>query len=60
MNRPSLTSSMAAAAEAVTVTSRVSGLVTLVPRMILEVRAAMTPSVTHRSRHRSCESGIQA
>jgi hypothetical protein len=51
---------MAAAAEAVTVTSRVSGLVTLVSRMILEVRAAMTPSVTHRSRHSSCESGIQA
>jgi hypothetical protein len=58
--RPGHTSSTAAAADAVTVACRVTGLVTLVPSTIRSVLGAAAPSVTHGSRHNNWLSGIQA
>ena len=60
MIRPPLSSSIVAAADAVTVAWRVSGLVTLVPSTIVVVRAAATPRVTQTSRLSSWLSGTHA
>jgi len=48
------------AAEVVPTGWRVTGLLTLVPSRIRDVRAPMAPMVTHTSRHRSWESGTHA
>jgi hypothetical protein len=58
--RPPVSSSTAAAADAVTVTWRVTGLLTLVPSTIRDVARPMAPMVTHTSRHSSWESGTHA
>ena len=48
-----------ASADAVTVTSRVAGFVTHVPRRIRSVAAPISVSSGYGSRHRTCESKIQ-
>jgi hypothetical protein len=57
--RPPVTSFRVARALAVTVMSRVAGLVTHVPRRISCVAAPIRVSSGYGSRHRTCESNIQ-
>ena len=57
--RPPLISFSVASADAVTVTSRVAGLVTQVPRRIRSVAVAISVSSGYGSRHRTWLSKIQ-
>ena len=57
--RPPVISLSVAKADAVTVMSRVAGLVTHVPRRMSVVAAPISPSSGYGSRHSTCESNSQ-